>query len=1023
MPAFLENFLCSDYYLTAGLEGIAEFLESFVQLETDKEVAAVIGLARKCFLEDELLAALRHLEYAQRLSPSHSLITVLIGDFRHAIHRADASEPLDLIAKRTDWSGAWIRLAQVRLTFDNSAQAASDLHETLSRNATPKMAAFWPLAMRVATTSGASGWCGLDNDGRLTIGGEAAKCARSQLSFEIDGEIIKVSDFDEDRSLGLRIVAFGPEWKKEGEIAVKSRGMPLIGSPINVQQIQRVEGFLSSDAGALRGWCWFPGDPSISPDIVIRSRRDPLQKVEVATRYVEDVRDLKTLSLRKRFSLPLDEVVRLGGSVDAIAPNGRALYGSPTNPLGLLESNRWGTLRIARRFPVLGEPAAPDGDEAVEISLYIDKQGFMKSEFEPYVERPVVIAIPVYRGLKSTLDCIASVIACQTDNEEIFVVVDNSPEPLLVEKLRILADQKKITLSVQTVNRGFPATANIGMRYAAERGAHVILLNSDTLVTPGWRQLLSAAADSAPDIGTTTPLSNAATIFSYPDVERINMVPDLEESTEFAELARRANGSATVDVPTGHGFCLYIKYECMVETGTLREDVFAQGYGEENDFCMRAWHLGWRHVAVPGAYVGHLEGQSFSTAKDHLVNRNLRILNRLHPGYEQLIFDWQKRKPLAAYRRAIDIERWFEEQGNLSSTLLVTHDRAGGVLKHVNAKAFRAEQCGLRAIILKPEKTPAGTVDCLIQGLLPEAFPNLRFNLEDDKLVLEAFLRRCKISNIEIHHFIGHSPEAFPLILSLGVPYDVHIHDYSWFCPRITLTSSSNRYCGEPNLAACNVCVRDNGENIGEKITPLALRERSTRLLQHASSVIVSSEDVGRRISDRFAVSPRIEPWETTRYPLHLKRVQPIEHNAIRRICLCGAIGYEKGYEILLDCARLVSKNRLPIEFNIVGFTCDDQRLLETGCVQISGRYDEREAVNLIKQQNADFAFLPALWPETWSYVLTQFWDANLSVVAFDLGAPAERIKANKGGVVLPVGMPAKNIVEVFSNLRSEALA
>jgi GT2 family glycosyltransferase len=41
-----------------------------------------------------------------------------------------------------------------------------------------------------------------------------------------------------------------------------------------------------------------------------------------------------------------------------------------------------------------------------------------------------------------------------------------------------------------------------------------VLLNSDTLVAPGWLEDLRAVAYSAPDIGTATPLSNDATILS-----------------------------------------------------------------------------------------------------------------------------------------------------------------------------------------------------------------------------------------------------------------------------------------------------------------------------------------------------------------------------------------------------------------------------------------------------------------------------------------------------------------------------
>jgi GT2 family glycosyltransferase len=63
----------------------------------------------------------------------------------------------------------------------------------------------------------------------------------------------------------------------------------------------------------------------------------------------------------------------------------------------------------------------------------------------------------------------------------------------------------------------------------------------------------------------------------------------------------------------------------------LREDLFAQGYGEENDFCIRGRHLGWRHVAVPGLFVAHVGAQSFGLAKKYLLERNIRKLNEIHP--------------------------------------------------------------------------------------------------------------------------------------------------------------------------------------------------------------------------------------------------------------------------------------------------------------------------------------------------------------------------------------------------------
>ena len=46
--------------------------------------------------------------------------------------------------------------------------------------------------------------------------------------------------------------------------------------------------------------------------------------------------------------------------------------------------------------------------------------------------------------------------------------------------------------------------------------------------------------------------------------------------------------------------------------------------------------------------------------------------------------------------------------------------------------------------------------------------------------------------------------------------------------------------------------------------------------------------------------------------------------------------------------------------------------------------------------------------------MLTQFWDAGLPVIAFDIGTPAERIRRRHGGLMLPCNMPVERLVQVF---------
>jgi glycosyltransferase involved in cell wall biosynthesis len=246
------------------------------------------------------------------------------------------------------------------------------------------------------------------------------------------------------------------------------------------------------------------------------------------------------------------------------------------------------------------------------------------------------------------------------------------------------------------------------------------------------------------------------------------------------------------------------------------------------------------------------------------------------------------------------------------------------------------------------------------------------------------------------------------LLRGLDVPYDLHVHDYAWLCARVALVGPTQRYCGEPDVAQCEVCVAEAGNLIDEDIAVAALRQRSAGLMAGARRVVVPSEDVAARIRRHFPMArPMVRPHEDDATP---GNPPPTRMTTRCRVCVVGAIGIHKGYDVLLDCARDAAERRLPLEFVVVGHTIDDRRLLATGRVFVTGGYAAEEAVALIKAQNAALALLPSIWPETWSLSLTEAWRAGLRVAAFDIGAPAERIRRTGRGFVLPLGLPAHAI-------------
>ena len=103
---------------------------------------------------------------------------------------------------------------------------------------------------------------------------------------------------------------------------------------------------------------------------------------------------------------------------------------------------------------------------------------------------------------------------------------------------------------------------------------------------------------------------------------------------------------------------------------------------------------------------------------------------------------------------------------------------------------------------------------------------------------------------IEFHSFIGHNPEVFAEIAALGPPYDIYVHDYSWFCPRVTLlTGREHHYCGEPDAQVCQDCVSDYGSNIEEAINPADLFAKSLRLFRNSRRIVAPSHDTANRFS------------------------------------------------------------------------------------------------------------------------------------------------------------------------------
>lgn len=262
---------------------------------------------------------------------------------------------------------------------------------------------------------------------------------------------------------------------------------------------------------------------------------------------------------------------------------------------------------------------------------------------------PLDIVVPVYRGLETTRRCIESALASANRTPfELVVADDASPEPELSAWLDQLAADGAITLLRNPHNLGFVATVNRAMALHPERDA--VLLNSDTEVAGDWLDRLLAHAAADPAIATITPLSNNGSICSYPNMLEANALPDGWSLAELDALTAEINGGQCLDIPTGVGFCLYIRRACWQALGGFDIANFPRGYGEECDFCRRAARAGWRNVLAADVFVFHEGSISFGGEREALMAAGAEAMNRLHPEYHQQVMTFLRTDPARMLR-------------------------------------------------------------------------------------------------------------------------------------------------------------------------------------------------------------------------------------------------------------------------------------------------------------------------------------------------------------------------------------
>ena len=291
----------------------------------------------------------------------------------------------------------------------------------------------------------------------------------------------------------------------------------------------------------------------------------------------------------------------------------------------------------------------------------------------------VDVVVCVHNALEHVERCLASVLTRTTVDFRLIVVNDGSDQPTTA-RLRELAashaqmevvetSRERAPLASERSARGNPShenspigyagAANCGLRHGS--ADYVVLLNSDTIVPRLWIEGLLDAMSSGDNVGMVGPLSNAASWQSVPELSdadgwKVNELPAGYNVDDFGELVHALSARRFPRVAFLNGFCLMLRRSVVERIGLLDEAAFPQGYGEEDDYCLRMREAGYELAVADHCFVYHAKSKSFGARRAALARAGSEALVAKHGAAAIEAGTAQVRNcaDLAHIRRAID---------------------------------------------------------------------------------------------------------------------------------------------------------------------------------------------------------------------------------------------------------------------------------------------------------------------------------------------------------------------------------
>lgn len=644
-------------------------------------------------------------------------------------------------------------------------------------------------------------------------------------------------------------------------------------------------------------------------------------------------------------------------------------------------------------------------------------------------EEIITIIVPVYNAYEETRECIDHVLGNTDFPYRLMLINDCSTDERIVPLLKEYEGRENVVIVQNEKNLGFVGTTNYGITHSEN---DVVFLNSDTKVTKGWLRKLAIAAYHTDNVATVTPFSNAAGAFSVPVMGENKDVPDGFDLETMSVAVERASEIDYVNVPTGNGFCMYVTRKAIDKVGILDIEAFSRGYGEENDFCMRAKNAGFINIIADDTYIYHKRSASFKEEKQQLIANNRKILDERYPTYSMEIKVFSESEQLKADRSRIKniVDNDLSLPLLRKRILYVLHEGTGGTVKtnedlmqFVEKNNYEVFMLTSNASQMKLYTVTGGVLELLHIWELRNKWDISNFYVSEYADIYFDVICNLHIDLIHIRHLFKHSFDVVDIADCLGIPVIMSFHDFYFVCPTINLVNSDNKYCN----GVCRECDSNCRINSGlikidypiNKWTLGIWRKEVKNILSKIRAFVTTSEytrniylKIYPNIEEEFFV---IEHGRDFPYNRDYRGQNPVNNKI--KILLAGNIDINKGGQYIKKLINLDVEQRL--EFHCIGSLIGETAKELEKCIIIHGKYVREDFARLVSEIKPAYIGIFSIWPETYCHVLTEAWSCGVPCIVSDIGTLKERAEAQGGCIRADLNAPEetyREIVEISSS-------